>query len=321
MTKIFRVVFIVILILSGLSFLIRMPLYTTSVADRTMSFVSAEYLALHVKALSEDYLPRTCTQAEKLHGAADYIKNEFDRWNSNTYYQNYQFGADKFSNVISEHGPDTEEVIIVGAHYDAYMALPGADDNASGVAGLLELNRLLSTADLSRRIVLIAYACEEPPHYAGSGMGSVVHAKSLEGKDVQLMISLEMIGYFTNEKRSQEFPVPLFSLLYPNCGDFIAVVGDIFTIEAVKLKTTINRVTGIEAYSINAPQSIPGIDFSDHRSYWAFDYPAIMVTDTAFYRNKHYHKRSDTFEKLNYVKMAKVVYGVYRHVITLANQS
>jgi len=257
----------------------------------------------------------------ELRHAASYIRNQLLKWNSKTVYQTYSHDNSEYSNVVSEFGPETEEVIIIGAHYDAFLNLPGADDNASGVAGLLELARLLSEADLKRRILLVAYACEEPPHFASEGMGSFVHANSLQDSNVLIMISLEMIGYFTDEKGSQKFPIPGLSLLYPTQGHYIAVVGELFSFHASRLKATINRVTELNAYSINAPASVPGVDFSDHRNYWLKNYPAIMVTDTAFYRNLNYHTKLDTYEKLNYKKMAQVVFGVYTYVVELANQS
>ncbi len=134
------------------------------------------------------------------------------------------------------------------------------------------------------------------------------------------MISLEMIGYFTEQADSQKFPIPMLSLLYPDQGNFVAVVGSLFSTDASSLKSTINKFTGINAYSINAPVSVPGVDFSDHRNYRALNCPAIMVTDTAFYRNHNYHTAADTHEKLDYEKMREIVFGVYVHVVELANR-
>ena len=145
-------------------------------------------------------------------------------------------------------------------------------------------------------------------------MGSAVHAKSLYDREIRikLMISLEMIGYFSDEEGSQDFPIKLMGLLYPNKGNYIAVVDQMFANNAGKLKTSINTYTSVPAYSINAPRSIPGVDFSDHMYYWNYGYPAVMITDTAFYRNKNYHTPNDTYEKLNYEKMSEVVYGVFK---------
>jgi len=295
-----------------------MPLPVKSIEDQSFENIDLQALESHVRALSETYVPRTCTQAEKLKNAASYIRDQLLIWNSDTSFQTYTFDNSEYSNIVSEFGPDTEEVIVVGAHYDAFMALPGADDNASGVAGLLEMARLLSSKKLNRRVLLVAYACEEPPHFAGPGMGSFVHADSLQNHKILLMISLEMIGYFSNRDGSQQFPIPALGFLYPEQGNYIAVVGELFSLHAAKLKANINKVTELDAYSINAPASVPGVDFSDHRNYWQKNYSAVMVSDTAFYRNANYHTSADTFDTLNYEKMAQVVYGVYTYVVNLA---
>ena len=161
---------------------------------------------------------------------------------------------------------------------------------------------------------LVAYTLEEPPYFATEKMGSYVHASSMKNVDVKLMVSLEMIGYFSEEMGSQTYPVKLMNLFYPNKGNFIAIVDGLTTNNAVGLKTAINRYTNLPAYSINAPKSLTGIDFSDHRSYWSFGFPAIMITDTAFYRNEAYHTTEDTYDRLNYESMAKVTFGLFMYI-------
>ena len=236
--------------------------------------------------------------------------------------QPYQVNGQTFQNVISTYGPDGAPILVVGAHYDTYGNLPGADDNASGVAGLLELNRLLASFVernvLNKQIILVAYTLEEPPIYATNKMGSVIHAESLKGKDVALMISLEMIGYFDDQVNSQDYPIGALGLLYPDEGNFVAVADQMFSSSGVALKKTINQQGLISAYSINAPAAIPGIDFSDHRSYWAVNIPAVMITDTSFYRNPNYHTANDTFETLDYLKMSYVVNGVLAHIKSMS---
>ena len=300
-----------------LIYMVKRPTYTNRVDDQTMQYVNATDLKTYVKELSESFLPRDSDHPENLLLAAKYIESHFLAYNSDTYLQTYKTDGKEYSNVISNFGPDTSDIIVIGAHYDAYSSHPGADDNASGVAGLLEIGRLLSQQIPTKRVVLVAYTCEEPPYYATENMGSFVHANSIEGKDVRLMISLEMIGYFSDEKGSQEFPIPSLKYLYPEKGNYIAVVGQVLSNDAKAIKKSINRYTSLDAYSVNAPTFVPGVDFSDHRNYWHFDYPAVMVTDTAFFRNKQYHKPNDTYDRLNYEKMSQVVYGVFKHIHTL----
>ncbi|MGB0744059.1 MAG: peptidase M28, partial [Opitutales bacterium] len=149
-------------------------------------------------------------------------------------------------------------------------------------------------------------------------MGSYIHAQSLAEESVEVigMIALEMIGYFSDEFGSQSYPTPLFHIIYPNTGNFIAVIGNLdqrsFT-KAVKLG--MKGSSGLRVFSVNAPEQIPGIDFSDHRNYWAFGFDAVMVTDTAFYRNTAYHKAEDTWDRLDYARMADVVRGVYHFAV------
>lgn len=145
-------------------------------------------------------------------------------------------------------------------------------------------------------------------------MGSAWHARSLkEGqRDVRLMLSLEMIGYFSDEPGSQDYPVPGMTVLYPDRGDYIGVVGKLSDFGVMRrVKGAMKGATDLPVYSINAPTFLQGVDYSDHLSYWKEGFPALMVTDTSFMRNQHYHLASDTYEKLDYKRMAKVVQAVY----------
>jgi Zn-dependent M28 family amino/carboxypeptidase len=234
------------------------------------------------------------------------------------------FGVDgwTFKNFIARYGSAGAPILVVGAHYDVCGEQPGADDNASAVAGLLELARLLGRhrPDVTRRIELALWPLEEPPNFRTPNMGSAVHAKSLAERraDVRGMISLEMLGYFSDEPGSQTYPAPGMGLFYPSRGNSIAVVGNgsswWFT---RRLKARMAGATELPVRSINAPAVVPGVDFSDHLNFWKHGWNAVMITDTAFFRNPNYHQVTDTPDTLDYERMAQVVTGVYAAVTTL----
>jgi hypothetical protein len=275
-------------------------------------------LETHVRALSESFVPRDDAHPENLDRCAAYIRREFESAHARVSEQPFSTGIKTYRNVIAHFGPETKEVIVVGAHYDTAGPLPGADDNASGVAGLLELARLLGNAQLPVRVELVAYTLEEPPFFRSEQMGSAVHAKALKqnGAVVRVMFSLEMIGYFSDAPDSQRFPNLALSLLYPSEGNFISVIGEMGAGTLVRrIKRSMAEATPLPVYSINAPRFIPGVDFSDHLNYWREGFPAVMITDTAFYRNANYHTIADTPEKLDYRRMSHVVEGVYAAVI------
>ncbi|WP_205665121.1 M28 family peptidase [Caldimonas tepidiphila] len=282
---------------------------------------SPERLQAHVRALSERFVPRDHRHPEQLDRAAAYIRAEFERSGLRTEEQVFEAGGRRYRNVIASLGPAQGERVIVGAHYDAAGELPGADDNASGVAGLLELAALLRDAAPARRVELIAYSLEEAPWFATDGMGSAVHAQSLrrQGVAVTAMLSLEMIGYFSDAPGSQQYPLPQMHALYPPRGDFIGVVGREAEAGLVRrIEAAMRAASPLPVHSIAAPAAVPGIGLSDHSSYWRSGYPAVMVTDTAFYRNPNYHTAGDTADTLDYRRMAEVVRGVGAAVRELA---
>jgi Zn-dependent M28 family amino/carboxypeptidase len=273
-----------------------------------------------VEYLVEAFVPRDFSYPENLQRMAIYLKKRFEEAGARTELQEYVVDEHKYYNVIASFGPNQGERLIIGAHYDTCCKLPGADDNTSGVAGLLALAPLLAKVNLKQRVDLVAFTLEEPPYYRTDGMGSAQHAKMMKDQNIKvsLMIALEMIGYFTDQPDTQEYPVPLLKAIYPTTGNFIAVVGGMKERKiARRIKSKIVASTDLPVYSINAPAFLPGIDFSDHLNYWQHGFPAVMLTDTAFYRNKHYHTAYDTPEKLDYERMADVIRGVYHFIITL----
>jgi len=314
------VVLILLLVLIAAWFWVTQPLLSRAIQN-SQRIVDPARLEAHVRKLSIEMGPRDEGHPENLDHVAAYIKTEFSQTGAFVSEQVYRVNARSYRNVIAHFGPETEERIIVGAHYDTAGPLPGADDNASGVAGLIELARLLKPQELKVRVELVAFSTEEPPYFGTTGMGSYVHADSLRQQNVRVraMFSLEMIGYFSDAPNSQHFPIGLLSALYPSTGNYIAVVGRLSDASLVRrTKAAMSNAAPLPVYSINAPQFVTGVDFSDQRNYWHAGYNAVMITDTAFYRNRNYHAEQDTAEKLDYKRMAMVVEGVYATVSELS---
>ena len=285
-----------------------------------------EILKSHVYKLAHVIGDRSVYKPDKLNEAANYITEQFSSYGYDVEFQTYTLMGQATRNIIAckrgkvpavslrnkdagKTNPD--EVVIVGAHYDTCFN-PGANDNASAVAGLLELARLMFNKEIDCTIKFIAFVNEEPPFFKTENMGSCVYAKDAKerGEKIKAVIILEMIGYYSDEPKSQKYP-PLFGLFYPSKANFIAVVGNFSSKWLVK-KTVTAFEKGAEfpIESIVTFDFVPGVDFSDHWSFWREGYPAIMVTDTAFYRYSHYHTQLDTYEKLDYESMAEVVKGL-----------
>ncbi|MDH3974947.1 MAG: M28 family peptidase [Deltaproteobacteria bacterium] len=286
--------------------------------------VDAKRLEKHVRTLSEEFHPRNYRNVKNLNRTAAYIMDHFNKAGARfTSFQEFKRMGNTYKNVIAHFGPDEGQRIIVGAHYDTVIGTPGADDNTSGVAGLIELAYLLGISPIKGHIELVAYTLEEPPFFATNHMGSAVHAEFLAAEEIEvkLMISLEMIGYFTDEEDSQIFPMPLLKLIYPSRGNYILIVSNLNQREITKkVKSLMRGTTNLPVHSINAPSIIAGVDFSDHRNYWNNGYEAVMVTDTSFYRNRAYHKENDSAGRLDYEKMAKVVIGIFETLKRLNNK-
>jgi peptidase M28-like protein len=314
------VVLILLLVLIAVWFWVTQPLLSRATPS-SQRIVDPSRLEAHVRKLSIEMGPRDERHPENLDQVAAYIKNEFSQTGAFVSEQVYRVAGQTYRNVIAHLGPETEERIIIGAHYDTAGPLPGADDNASGVAGLLELARLLKPQELKVRVELVAFSTEEPPYFGTTGMGSYVHADSLRQQNVRVrvMFSLEMIGCFSDEPNSQHFPIGLLNAFYPSTGNYITVVGRLSDGLLVRrTKAAMRNAAPLPVYSINAPQFVTGVDFSDQRNYWHAGYNAVMITDTAFFRNRNYHTDQDTAEKLDYKRMALVVEGVYATVSELA---
>ncbi|MES2388138.1 MAG: M28 family peptidase [Bacteroidota bacterium] len=274
----------------------------------------------HLTALTKTPGFRTYTNLSRLNQSAEFIKSVFNSHSDSVQIQEYKAADQVYKNIICSFGTENKKRIIIGAHYDVCGPQQGADDNATGIGGLLELARMLKGQKLNYRVDLVAYTLEEPPFYNTEYMGSYVHAKSLADNkaDVYGMVSLEMIGYFRNEKHSQTYPIGILSWIYGNRGNYITLVRKFGSGKfASRFCDRFKTAKTIRTKKFTGPASLPGIDFSDHRNYWHFGFSALMLTDTAFYRNPNYHQPTDTMETLDLVRMGKVIDGVFMAVMGL----
>lgn len=281
--------------------------------------VSADSLRAHVEFLSKLDPPRSIQHPESLEKALCYLERAFSSLGMAPARQNFSVDGSDYSNIIAVVNPHKDRVLVVGAHYDVCGDAPGADDNASAVAGLLELARIIrqNGDSLGFKVIFAAYANEEPPYFGTENMGSWVHARSLkeQGSDVRLMICLEMIGYYTEEKGSQRCPSFLLKPFYPSRGNFIAVVSDFGSRKFLgPIRRALKR--RLPCRSLAGPRKLPGLAFSDHRSFWKAGFKAVMITDTAFFRNPNYHQATDTAESLDYDKMSRVVSGLADYILS-----
>ncbi len=268
----------------------------------------------HLTALTKTKESRNHLNTDQLNNAAGYIFDVFKLYSDSVLFQEFVTNGRTYKNIICSFGTENPKRIIVGAHYDVCGNQEGADDNATGVTGLLELARMIKGQKLNYRIDLVAYTLEEPPYFDTENMGSFIHARYLsENKiDVYGMLVLEMIGYFKDEKHSQDYPFGFLSLIYGNKGNYITLVKKFGAGRfARKFCSEFKSHRTIRTKVFSAPSSVPGIGLSDHVNYWKFGYSALMITDTAFYRNKNYHEKSDTLETLDIKRMAYVINGVY----------
>ncbi|HCS21718.1 MAG TPA: peptidase M28 [Bacteroidetes bacterium] len=274
----------------------------------------------HLVAITKTDTPRTYQHIGQLNKTAEYIRTVFLHYSDSVFFQEYTVNGLVYKNVICSFGTEQEKRIIVGAHYDVCGNQEGADDNASGVVGLLELARLLKGKPLNHRIDLVAYTLEEPPYFRTENMGSYVHAKSLADADIPVygMVSLEMIAYFKDEKGSQSYPIGMLSWFYGKKGNYITLVKKFGSGKfARKFSRAYVSTKSVRTKKFTAPKLVPGIDYSDHRNYWKFGFSALMLTDTSFYRNKNYHQKTDTLETLDIYRMGKVIDGVYHTLLCL----
>jgi len=292
-------------------------------------------LTNHVRFLTELNPARNYQNIESLAKASAYIEQHFESLGLETRRQVWTVYGQEYSNVVARYtsplpneGSEPRPLLVVGAHYDVAGDQPGADDNASAVAGLMETARLLAELkpDLAYDIELVGYCLEEPPFFGGSDMGSYVHAKSLHdaGIPVKGMICYEMIGYYSDEPGSQPVPDPSLVGLVPTVGNFIGVIGRPENGEfnqafyQAMAKDSEIEVVGIGLPDQHFPSALSGlVGMSDQRNYWKFGYPALMINDTSFVRNPHYHQVTDIMDTLDFDRLTQAVNSAYRGIVGL----
>lgn len=279
-------------------------------------------LRRRVETLAGEIGERHVGRPKALHAAESFIAGELAALGYDVARQTYVAQGVESSNleVVIPGGSRASEIVLVGAHYDTVPGSPGADDNASGVAGVIEIARTLRGARLSRTVKLVAFVNEEPPFFYFGEMGSRVYARAARarGDDIRVMLSLEMLGCYSDAAGTQAYP-PLLGFFYPEAGNFIAFVSNLRSRRA--LKDVVRAFKGGSDFPVEklaSPGIVPGVSWSDQLSFWREGYPGVMVTDTAFYRYRHYHQATDTPDRIDFARMAKVVDGLATAVASLA---
>lgn len=281
-------------------------------------------LRAHVERLAAEIGERNFWQYEALTEAALYLETELERAGLPVDRQDFQIEGKTLSNLEAEK-PGTlrpNEVVVIGGHYDSVLGCPGANDNGTGVAAVLEIARILSDKELGRTVRFVAFVNEEPPFFQTRGMGSVRYARRARQRDEDIvaMLSLETIGYYTQAPDSQRYPFP-FRLFYPSTGNFLGIVGDLGSRSLVRrVVGSFRRHTAFPSEGLAAPGWVVGVGWSDQWSFWQEGYRAVMVTDTAPFRYAQYHTAEDTPEKIDYESMARVVAGLARVTAELASE-
>jgi hypothetical protein len=265
---------------------------------------------------------RNTNRHDQLQQAAAYLADRLRRSGYAVREESYQANGREVKNIEAElkGSSQPDEIVVIGAHYDSPPESPGANDNASGVAALLELARQFQERKPSRTLRFVAFVNEEPPFFRTGQMGSRVYAANARkrGEHIVAMLALETIGYYTDKPGSQQYPPP-FNLFFPDTGNFIGFVGNLASRSLLRTSIkTFRDTTPFPSEGLAAPAFIKGIGWSDQWSFWQEGYPGIMITDTAPFRYPHYHEASDTPDRLDYGRMARVVSGVGRVVEELA---
>jgi Zn-dependent M28 family amino/carboxypeptidase len=282
-------------------------------------------LRRHVDVLAGEIGERNVGRPAALQAAAGYIEAELSALGYAVASQPYETHGVSCRNLeVAVPGSESAgEIVLAGAHYDTVPGSPGADDNASGVAGLIEIASMLRALRPVRTVKLVAFVNEEPPFFFFGEMGSKVYARAARrrGDDIRIMLSLEMLGCYSDAPGSQAYPA-LLKWFYPDRGNFIAFVSNLRSRRALAAAVRAFQAScDFPAQRLASPAFVPGVAWSDQISFWRAGYPGVMVTDTALFRYPHYHRASDTPDKLRFPEMARVVEGLAKAIASLAGAS
>lgn len=321
-----KMVYALLLLLFGLAAALAYPIVKVKLSvsvihpeTRFLPASSEEALRSHVHALSVAIGSRSIAEYGKLQEAERYIRAFLEGQGIPFESQGYDHEGQRYNNIVVtlEGSSRPGETVLVGAHYDTVQGTPGADDNASAVAVLLELCRDLKEYRPGRTLRMVFFTLEEPPTFMTPAMGSYVYAAQAKerGENITGMVCLEMVGYFSDAEGSQAFPIPGMHWLYPDRGNFIAVIGNVPSRGlTLAVAEALKAGSDIPVEYLVALPIVPGVGLSDHGPFWKMGYPAVMVTDTAFYRNPNYHSAKDTIETLRFEKMSQLLRGMV-HVV------
>jgi Zn-dependent M28 family amino/carboxypeptidase len=293
--------------------------------------LTEQNLKAHVEALTETIGERSVSRLRSLEKTAEYIEEFYREINVHSQREPYLYGKETVANIVADipFGKADSRVFLIGAHYDSLVGTVGADDNASGVAVQLEVARALAslktTEDLDLTVRLVSFALEEPPAFATRSMGSRIYARKAKNEQERIdgMICLEMVGYTCREPGCQSYPFPLMFLGYPKTGNYIGIVGNTRSRKFTDaLFQSFEKNELLPVVKLTVPWNgylIPNVRLSDHASFWDHGYNAVMVTDTAFYRNPHYHQTSDTMDKLDFSFMTQLVRSLVLFFLSQGN--
>ncbi|MBE9039910.1 M28 family peptidase [Oscillatoriales cyanobacterium LEGE 11467] len=281
----------------------------------------ANVLEQEVIELAKTIGIRNFLEYDRLNESADFLERSLTQMGYEVKRQKYEVQGQAYYNIEAEkrgtQKPD--EIIVIGGHYDSVMDCPGANDNATGTAATLELARIFASKLTDRTLRFVAFTNEEPPFFWEKEMGSLVYATRSheQNENIVAMLSMETMGYFSDERKSQNYPFPL-GLFFPDRGNFITFVGNLDSGDLVRQTIeSFRRHTQFPSVGGAFPSQLPGVGWSDHWSFWQKGYKALMVTDTAPFRYIHYHTLEDTPDKVDFQKLARVVSGLAKVIVDL----